>query len=399
MDVRRLKGMEIAATTKLRWKDGIYFVPSHTAGAMPYQVRWRGENAVCTCADYEIENQKCKHIHAVEFSRFRDEIGEIEATPARPSYTQDWRAYNAAQVNEKDHFPELLKGLCEGIVQPPQGRGRPRLPLSDVIFSALIKTYSTVSGRRASSDIRECARRGHLDAAPHYNSIFKYLDDPEVTPILKALIEQSALPLRAVETDFAVDSSGFGTSTYGRWYDQKYGKQRSDRYWLKAHIMVGVRTNVVTGVEISGPTENDSPFLPGLLKTTQKGFQVAEVSADRAYVGNANFEAIVAAGAAPYIPFKSTNRGNRGSDLWRKLWHYYEYNRAEFLASYHKRSNVETTFSMIKRKFGASVRAKGNTAQINEVLCKIVCHNVSVLISSMYELGIDPTFWAEAKAA
>lgn len=29
------------------------------------------------------------------------------------------------------------------------------------------------------------------------------------------------------------------------------------------------------------------------------------------------------------------------------------------------------------------------TAALNEVLCKIVCHNICILISAMFELGID----------
>ena len=40
------------------------------------------------------------------------------------------------------------------------------------------------------------------------------------------------------------------------------------------------------------------------------------------------------------------------------------------MAHYHQRSNVESTFSMVKRKFGASVRAKTPAAQLNEVLLK-----------------------------
>ncbi len=80
------------------------------------------------------------------------------------------------------------------------------------------------------------------------------------------------------------------------------------------------------------------------------------------------------------------------------MWHYYTFNRAEFNAHYHKRSNVETAFSMIKAKFGAAVRAKTPMAQVNEVLCKILCHNICVLIQSIYELGLEPVFWTfEAK--
>jgi hypothetical protein len=111
----------------------------------------------------------------------------------------------------------LLRGLCDGISQPKQGRGRPRLPLSDVVFSAVMKIFTTVSGRRATGDLRECESKGHIAHAPHYNSIFNYLENPALTPILKALIEESATPLKAVESDFAVDSSGFATCTYDRW--------------------------------------------------------------------------------------------------------------------------------------------------------------------------------------
>jgi len=59
---------------------------------------------------------------------------------------------------------------------------------------------------------------------------------------------------------------------------------------------------------------------------------------------------------------------------------------------YHRRSNVETTFSMIKGKFGGRLRSKSATGQINEVLCKVLC-NVCCLIQSIYEVGVEPSFW------
>jgi hypothetical protein len=54
---------------------------------------------------------------------------------------------------------------------------------------------------------------------------------------------------------------------------------------------------------------------------------------------------------------------------------------------------VETTFHMIKAKFGARVRAKTHTAQVNEVLAKVLCHNLCCLVSAFFELGIDAKFW------
>jgi transposase len=81
-----------------------------------------------------------------------------------------------------------------------------------------------------------------------------------------------------------------------------------------------------------------------------------------------------------------------------KAFGYFIYRREKFLTHYHKRSNVESTFSMIKRKFGDSLRSKTDTAMVNETLCKVLCHKLVVLIHEMHELGIDPVFWANDKA-
>ena len=75
------------------------------------------------------------------------------------------------------------------------------------------------------------------------------------------------------------------------------------------------------------------------------------------------------------------------------MFHYYMFRKDEFLRHYHRRSNVETTFHMIKAKFGSRIRSKTPVAQVNEVLCKVLCHNLCVLVQSAYELGIEATFW------
>ncbi len=123
-----------------------------------------------------------------------------------------------------------------------------------------------------------------------------------------------------------------------------------------------------------------------------------QVSADKAYSSEKNLKLVLIKAAMPYIRFRdnATATNRRSGAVWKRMFHFYQYNQERFMQNYHKRSNVETTFSMIKAKFGERLRSKSKTAQVNEVLCKILCHNVCCLIQSIYELGIEPTFWNES---
>jgi transposase len=175
------------------------------------------------------------------------------------------------------------------------------------------------------------------------------------------------------------------------------------RMWLKLHLMCGVKTNIVTSVQVSDGYSHDYHYYKGLVdQTKQIGFGMNEVSADKAYLGAENLLTTLRNGAIPYIPFKSNSvPDSRGSydaksELWTRMYHFYSLHRAEFLQHYHKRSNVETTFHMIKSKFGQRLRSKSLTAQINEALCKVLCHNLCVVIQSMHELNITPEFSAVA---
>jgi transposase len=124
---------------------------------------------------------------------------------------------------------------------------------------------------------------------------------------------------------------------------------------------------------------------------------MAEVSADKAYLAHDNLAAIEKTGAAPFIPFK-INSQEDGSPAWRKMRAIFLFKQDEFLAAHGKRSNVEATFSAVKRKFGQSVRSKTFTAQVNEILCKVLCYNLSILVHAMHKLGIEPSFLGKVTA-
>jgi transposase len=196
----------------------------------------------------------------------------------------NWTAYNAAQSEEKARFVELLADLCRTVEQPEQDMGRPRLPLSDMLFAAAYKVYVGFSARRFTSDLKDAQMRGLIGNAAH--------------------------------------------------------------------------------------------------------FQLRDVSADKAYLSRKNLRAVEELGGTPFVPFKkNTLEPTVDEDsTWAKMYYYFMYNRLNFMEHYHMRSNVESAFSMIKGKFGDAVRSKSDTGQVNEALCKVLCHNICCLVQAIHEL-------------
>jgi transposase len=395
MEAREARGLEIAANSQITRNGNLWIVPSQSSGRQ-YTVDLSITPPRCTCPDYEPHIVKCKHIYAVEYL-LRRESGAKLSTPEKVikrQYPPQWHEYNQAATREKTHFQHLLYELCRNLQEPPPPklpRGRPPLPLSDIVFSGAFKVYTKFPGRDFTADIKQAYARGYISAAMHHNSISRYLEQSSITPHLHRLIERSSLPLLELETVAAVDSTGFSTSRFARWLDAKYKNGEEHREWLKLHALVGVRTNVIVCAEVTDACEHDyHHFKPLIDKARAPGFKFEEVCADKGYIGGKNLLAALLAGMRPYIPFKSNAvAGADKSSVWNNLLHEYRHQQEEFKRHYHQRSNVETTFSMIKAKFDERLRSKTKGSQINEILLKVLCHNIRVLVHSMYEFGLD----------
>jgi SWIM zinc finger len=129
---RERRGLRIAATCKLTKKGGIWLVPSQS-GRGRYTVSPDPESPHCSCPDHEMRGLKCKHLFAVEFAIKRQDHRDgsitvtktvtVTETVKKPTYPQQWPAYNTAQTHEKDKFQVLLSDLCQGLEELPPAKG------------------------------------------------------------------------------------------------------------------------------------------------------------------------------------------------------------------------------------------------------------------------------------
>lgn len=374
--------------------DYSFKVKSQTSNKV-YEVKaTENDGLTCSCPDFVYRGGKCKHIIATRYylTIQKDTPRGTVTEKVHLTYKQAWDTYNAAQKAEVKLFDELLKDLVKAIPEPEQIMGRPRLSIHENLFCAIQKVYSQLSSRRAFSLFQNATEKGQIDHAPHFNAPSKLFNKAELTPILHKLITLSALPVAGLENDFAVDSTGFRTTTFSAYNGVKHG-QKKEHQWVKAHICAGTKTNIVAAVTITDEHSNDSPQFGPLVKKTAEGFTINEVSADLAYSSRHNLQLVENTGGKAYIPFKKNATGKAGgSALWSKMYHYFMLNRDEFMDHYHKRSNIEATNAAIKRKFGETLKSKNPTAQVNELLAKIVAYNLTVIIHEMYENGIEPSF-------
>ena len=316
------------------------------------------------------------------------ELGKYMEKP-RKRYKQDWKAYNLAQTNELSLFMDTLIELIDSTItvrKPLFKNGRPFSNFKDMLFCCVMKIYFGKSFRRNNSYLALAKGKNYIDNIPDFTTVNNYYNDPALIPLFKHLIEQSGLPLKELEEQFVIDSSGFSTSLFDRWFDYRLKRNKNIRKWKKAHITSGAKTNIITAINVTEGYSADSPEFENLIRKTAQNYEMKEVSADAGYFARRNFEIVSSVGAIPYIMFRSNASGKaRGSLVYKRMYEYFTKYKEDFLEHYHKRSNAESIHSAIKRKFGTHLYCKSEIGQINEILCLCLCHNICVLIQELFE--------------
>src|ERR1700721_594769 len=115
MDAREERGLVIAATQKLTQKGRAWVVPSQS-GKGKYPVSPDPDCPYCSCPDHADTGNKCKHLHAVEFTMKRDTAQDGTITETRQlTFTEkkvypkpSQPVYDLAQMEEKPRFLALL---------------------------------------------------------------------------------------------------------------------------------------------------------------------------------------------------------------------------------------------------------------------------------------------------
>ncbi len=316
------------------------------------------------------------------------------------TYPQDWIMYEKACSQEKLMFFKILKDAVNHMELDYEyrGNGRPSAFYGDIIKSLCIRSYSNYSSWRAESELKIAHAMGVIETVYKRSTLNKYLQDPNISVHLHTLLKIIAEPLSEIELYFAADATGI-SNAYGNtaWRNIRHTKGEVSKHkeYTKLHIICGTKTNCICAAKITKGVMHESPHFKSLLHETAALFNITEVSADAGYLSKDNVKEIVKVGAAPFIWGKNNVAIPRyAHSPWGGMLRMWKRHKLYFGQHYHRRSNVESTFAALKRKYGDFCRSKLLSSQENEILAKIVCYNSAVLGEALLSYDLKKGFMA-----
>jgi transposase len=303
----------------------------------------------------------------------------------RKRWPRDEVLYNKIQENEFLNFFEFVRFLTNKVCKNKK--------MKSIIQCLLIwRKFPNLSVRRARGFLLLLRKFDIISVdIPCFKTLSNYNENNSLEIILDELIIESSKPLSVIEHDFATDATGIRTKLFSTWYSIRCQKEVKKRDHLMIHISIGVKSNIVTALNVETKSGKDNEIFREHVDKTSENFKINEWSGDGRYWCKENCNKINEIGAKPYFKvWKNWSGKSRGCMPWKLMNLESKNNPVEYGKHYHKRSNVESTNHSKKVLHGNSVYSRLSSARINEETLRWINHNINVLNRAKYEWKINP---------
>jgi transposase len=307
----------------------------------------------------------------------------------RKRWPRDEALYNRIQETEFRHFFDFVRFISMKVC-----KGKMR---NNLVCLLIWHKFPNLSTRRARSLLLLFKGCGLINVRiPCFKTLSNYRESNSLQIVIDKLIEESSKPLSVIEHDFATDATGIKTKLFSSWFSLRCKKRIRRRDHLTIHITTGVKSNIVTALNIETKQGKDNVIMRDHVDKTAENFKINEWSGDGMYWCKENCKKVSKYGGKPYFKCKTGetawNGKQDGYPSWKNMNKESEENPKEYDKHYHKRSNVESTNHSKKSLHGDKVYSKLDSARINEESLRWINHNQSVLNRARHQWDINPKF-------
>lgn len=251
-----------------------------------------------------------------------------------------------------------------------------------------------------------------LASVPHYTTLQKASRRLLRQNRVRVLLDDTVRRIRRRRKNVqhaAADSSGFDAHHASRYFiwrrdnqkertsvssvepEKRPKKRVSYRKFGKLMLIVCCATHaILAAVASAGPTP-DIDQLDGVLRGLPPSQRIVRLVADAGFDSAHNHQLLreehgIRSTIPPEHGRPSKNPATLPRDPYRRMMKI-RFNKP----AYNKRSQVETVFSMLKRNFGSSLRARTHWSRCRDLYLRVLTHNIALALSWVfYRAGQKP---------
>jgi hypothetical protein len=238
------------------------------------------------------------------------------------------------------------------------------------------------------TDHPDLARLIGLKAVPHYTTFQKAANrllaagparrmfDAVLQRALKDKIRKRRVPLAAI------DGTGMESRHTSRYYVKRRAKSGSGTQettyskYPKVVLVTDCRTHLVLGAVAGRGPGSDLGQFKAAVKAAMGRARIGTLLGDADYDAEWVHEYVRSYGTRTVIPAERGRPSEKPpAGKWRRRMR-----RRLDKTKYGQRWQTETVNSMIKRRLGSALRARGYWSQCREIILRVITHNVMIVI-------------------
>lgn len=297
------------------------------------------------------------------------------------THTRDWSIYNERLVRRGefylsldfiDRWDALLSLMNAGKFGCPF-----RYPEPFIMWMGLIHVFLQMPYRQMEGITWKLSVFIPLFVSADYTILFCWIKRLDLSlPVDPTILSRNVI--------IAVDSTGIKVTNHGERMREKW---RVRRGWIKVHVMIGVKTNQILGLEVPDESvQDDTPCIPLLDQVQQHcggEHSIHQILADGAYDRNEIFNTLekrqIRLGIETLADTATRSTGSPyRAECVRERVRFGGYQEWAEENGYGMRWKVESVLSSAKRIFGESVRVNSKEGMIMGVKMKMNCYNMLV---------------------